>query len=124
MRTNRTLGARIWNWFRGVADLQRLQAIPPVDLGLAAADVAAAARIGAGVPDRMRRMAAVFGADAALGAVDRYHYLDMARLCDGCASRRVCAHVLDAPGMKTADEVSFCPNGGAYRALAVAAGGS
>lgn len=97
---------------RGVA---ALPAAGAADFGSTPGELAAAVRLGADVPERMGRMAEKLGVAGAFAAVDRYQVLDMARECDRCSARRVCAHVLYGEGAE--DPADFCPNATNYREL-------
>ena len=88
------------------------------DFGMGVNDLAAAITMKTDVPDRMRRMSAIFGAAPALARADRWQLFDMARTCDGCRHRRACARVLDGDGLTGPQDVAFCPNAGEYRAMA------
>ncbi|MDR0808466.1 MAG: hypothetical protein LBE86_04960 [Gemmobacter sp.] len=87
------------------------------DFGMTAGDLTAALTMKIDVPDRMRRMSAVFGAAPALARADRWQLLDMARACDRCKHRRACARALDGDGQAGTQNVAFCPNAGEYRAM-------
>lgn len=89
------------------------------DFGVSTGDLAAAVAMKIDVPDRMRRMSAIFGAAPALARTDRWQLFDMARTCDGCRHRRACTRALDGDGSAGPQDVAFCPNAGEYRAMAV-----
>ena len=88
------------------------------DIGVTAGDVSAAIDMKIDLPDRMGRMAAVFGAAPALRRADRWQVFDMARVCDACKHRHACNHALAAEGGAAPGDVAFCPNAGEYRVLA------
>jgi hypothetical protein len=69
------------------------------------------------VPDRMQRMLRIFGAGAALADANRYQALDMARTCDRCAERGICAMVLDGDKTPSDEDVDFYPNAEDYREM-------
>lgn len=114
------LAKTFWN---GLSTRRQVEVLGPAaaaDFGMTLADVGAAARQPGDVPDRMQRMAAVFGAQDALAKADRYSLQDMAHNCADCAARGVCARVLYRGRGPEAGEVEFCPNAPAYREMAVA----
>lgn len=88
------------------------------DFGMNASDLAAAITMKIDVPDRMRRMSAIFGAAPAMARTDRWQLFDMARACDACKHRRACARALDGDSEVASQDVAFCPNAGEYRAMA------
>jgi hypothetical protein len=91
------------------------------DLGLAPADLRDLAAQPGDVPERMRRMSAVFSASEPFARLGRFEVLDMARACGACAERRACDHALHGKAAPTEEACAFCPNAEAYRALRRAA---
>lgn len=96
----------------------RLDGAAMRDIGVSLGDMSAAIDMKIDVPERMDRMAAVFGAAPALHRADRWRIFDMARACDACSHRHPCSHALAAKGGATPGDVTFCPNAEEYRAMA------
>lgn len=118
------IGRRIRSAWNGFITRRRLEALgegAAADLGLTPADLREAAGHRGDVPERMQRMAALFGAGPALAGVGRHQMLDMARACTCCTGRAECAHLLYGPAAASAADAGFCPNAADYRALAAAA---
>lgn len=113
------LANTFWNELKTRRQVEALGPAAAADFGVTLADVSVAALQPGDVPDRMQRMAAVFGADRALSGTDRYRLQDMAQTCADCAARRVCARVLYRDTAPDAGDVGFCPNAPAYREMAV-----
>lgn len=108
----------LWSGMKTRRQVEALGPAAAADFGVTLADVAATARQPGDVAERIARMAAVFGVEAALTRLDRYHAQDMARTCAGCPSRAVCARALHRADLPAVAQVDFCPNAPAYRALA------
>jgi|GEM_PF-4892421 len=112
------LANTFWNGLKTRRQVEVLGPAAAADFGVTLADVGAVAHQPGDVPDRMQRMAAVFGAEDALAKADRYSLQDMAHNCADCAARGVCARVLYRAQGPEVGEVDFCPNAPAYREMA------
>lgn len=108
----------VWKRYRAEQAVGQLTAAAAADIGVTPGDLIGAARMRGDVPERMQRMAAVFGAEAALDRTGRFQVLDMAQKCNCCAARDTCGTALDDPRGIRADQVDFCPNSDDYRAMA------
>lgn len=114
------LASSFWNGLKTRRQVEVLGPGAAADLGVTLADIGATARQPGDVPDRMQRMAAVFGAEAALSKAARHSVQDMAHNCAACHARGICARVLYRAHGPEAGEVEFCPNAPAYREMASA----
>ncbi len=109
------------NWMQGRRDASRpavLDAATPHDLGLGPNDLASIAAYPADVPDRMARMASVFGAPSTGPRIEGWRNREMIHACATCPFRAQCADQLYAGHPARAEDCGFCPNAGHYRELA------
>jgi len=88
------------------------------DIGLGRDEVLGFLRFPRDLNDRMRRMAAVFGADFARIERVRGLYAGAAQACGTCAHRDACARELWAEGGTSAERCGFCPNAATYARIA------
>lgn len=88
------------------------------DIGLGRDELLGFLRFPRDLNDRMRRMAAVFGADFARLERVRGLYTEAAHACGTCAHRDSCARELWAEGGTSPERCAFCPNAATYARLA------
>jgi hypothetical protein len=72
----------------------------------------------ADVPERMSRMARVFGVDPAAIHRQRGRGFDMTMTCGLCRDRKACARELFGDAPSSPERCGFCPNAAAFRNLA------
>lgn len=84
------------------------------DLGLSRAQLAEFISIPADVPDRIARMAAVFGVPEAELQANRADYLELLGTCHHCAASAACAHALHHGDIRSPADATFCPNAKLY----------
>lgn len=102
-------------------NLAALTLADAADFGATGAEVSQAARQRADVLERVTRMSAVYGAEAALQTVRRHDLFGMTQTCDRCPHERKCARLLYGASKPCAKHVNFCPNAAEYVALRDAA---
>ena len=85
------------------------------DLGMTRAQVEAFVTMPADVPDRVARMAAIFGIPVAELKANHADYLELLGTCAHCADRAACALVLHKGDLAQPAEAAFCPNAPLYR---------
>lgn len=114
-------------WFRDRRDRRRQAAEIKgmdrrdfADIGLGREELLGFLRFPRDLNDRMRRMAAVFGADFAQVERVRGLYTEVAHACGTCAQRDACARELWAEGGTRPERCGFCPNAATYARLASA----
>lgn len=98
-------------------DLQSIDALSDRDLddlGMSRAQLAEFISIPADVPDRIARMAAVFGIPQAALQANRADYLELLGTCHTCADRAACALALHKGDIKSPADAAFCPNAKIY----------
>lgn len=100
------------------AEIARMGAADLAELGISRDTLLRFVDFPRDVRARMRKMAAVFGADFRKVERDRGSLQEMTHACGTCAHRDACARELDAEGGTTPERCAFCPNAGAYRELA------
>lgn len=91
------------------------------DLGMTRGQVEAFIRMPPDVPDRVARMAAIFGIPEAELKANHTEYLELLGTCAQCRDRGACALVLARGDIARPAEAGFCPNAPAYAALGTAA---
>lgn len=79
------------------------------DLGMTRAQIAAFVTMPADVPDRVARMAAIFGISEADLKANHADYLELLGTCAHCTERTACAHLLHKGDAQPKD-ATFCPN--------------
>ena len=84
------------------------------DLGMSRAQVEAFIRMPPDVPDRVIRMAAIFGIAEADLKADHAEYLELLGTCGPCRDRGACSLVLARGELARPSEAAFCPNAGIY----------
>lgn len=116
---------QIIEWFqswrerrRRTAEIAGMGARDFADIGLGRDALLGFLRFPRDLNDRMRRMAAVFGADFARLERSRGLYVEAAHACGTCAHRDACARELWAAGGTAPERCGFCPNAGTYARLA------
>lgn len=114
-------------WFRGrrdrrrqAAEIQTMDRRELADIGLGREELLGFLRFPRDLNDRMRRMAAVFGADFARVERVRGLYTEAAHACGTCVQRDACARELWAEAGTSPERCSFCPNAATYARLAAA----
>ncbi|ESW60198.1 MAG: hypothetical protein Q27BPR15_13260 [Rhodobacter sp. CACIA14H1] len=90
------------------------------DLGMTRAQIQAFVTMPADVPDRVARMAALFGIPEADLKANHADYLELLGTCAHCTERTACARLLHTSGAR-AQEATFCPNTPIYSDRARAA---
>ena len=70
--------------------------------------------IPAAVPDRIARMAAIFGVTEAALQANRADYLELLGTCHHCAASAACALSLHHGDIRSPAEAGFCPNAKLY----------
>ena len=83
------------------------------DLGMTRAQVMAFVTMPADVPDRVARMAAIFGIPEAELKVNHADYLELLGACGHCPDRAACARLLHKGDARPQD-AAFCPNAPIY----------
>ena len=83
------------------------------DLGMTRAQVLAFVTMPADVPDRVARMAAIFGIPEADLKANHADYLELLGTCAYCPDRAACTTLLHKPDAQPKD-ASFCPNAPIY----------
>lgn len=86
------------------------------DLALSRSDIAQFLNQPADTPERMARMARIFGMDSKTLREDATSYREMAQVCGHCESRKTCAEKIWQDGI-TRQDIDFCPNARAYAYL-------
>ena len=84
------------------------------DLGMTRAQVQAFITMPADVPDRVARMAAIFGVPDADLKANHADYLELLGTCAHCADRAACALVLQKGDIARPADAGFCPNAPVY----------
>lgn len=102
-------------------NLAALTLADAADFGVTGAEISEAASQRPDVLERVTRMSAVYGAEAALQTIGRYDLFEMARTCDRCPHERKCARLLHGESKPCTKDVNFCPNATEYVALKAAA---
>lgn len=87
------------------------------DLGMSRAQVEAFIRMPADVPDRVAKMAAIFGIPAADIRANHADYLEILGTCGQCRDRAACGHLLSRADVARPEEAGFCPNAPSFRRL-------
>jgi hypothetical protein len=110
------LQALMARW-REVKEVAALSDHDLADLGMTRDQVETFAQMPRDVPDRLVRMAAIFGLTEA--ELKRHHgeYLALVETCGRCGSRADCARMLGSCEKKGPEDCSFCPNAEAYARL-------
>ena len=91
------------------------------DLGMTRAQVEAFIRMPSDVPDRVARMAAIFGIPEAELKANHADYLELLGTCAHCRDRAACALTLARGTDARPSEAAFCPNAPIYAGQATAA---
>ena len=84
------------------------------DLGMTRRQVEDFIRMPPDVPDRVARMAAIFGLSEAEVKANHAEYLELLGTCAQCRDRAACALVLAKWEIARPAEATFCPNAGTY----------
>lgn len=84
------------------------------DLGMTRAQVQDFIRMPPDVPDRVARMAAIFGIPEADLKANHAEYLELLGTCAHCRDRAACALTLARGAEARPSEVAFCPNAAIY----------
>lgn len=84
------------------------------DLGMSRSQLAEFISIPADVPDRIARMAAVFGIPEAELQANRADYLELLGSCHHCKDKASCSLALHKGEIRTPADATFCPNAGLY----------
>ncbi|MBC2834275.1 DUF1127 domain-containing protein [Paragemmobacter straminiformis] len=84
------------------------------DLGMSRAQIAEFIAIPADVPDRIARMAAVFGIPEAELQARRADYLELLSTCHHCPDRAACTLALHKGDIRSPADAAFCPNAEIY----------
>ena len=85
------------------------------DLGMTRSQIAAFVLMPSDVPDRVARMAALFGIPESELKANHADYLERLGTCAHCTERSACAHLLHRADARPQD-ASFCPNTPIYAA--------
>ncbi|MDT8854003.1 DUF1127 domain-containing protein [Paracoccaceae bacterium Fryx2] len=105
--------AMIDQW-RSLQEVSHLSDRELDDMGMTREQVVRFVRMPAAVPERMAKMAAVFGLTEAELQQAYAEYLDLMETCATCGARKVCVSALaHADDLEPAD-CGFCPNAAAY----------
>lgn len=84
------------------------------DLGMSRAQVESFIRMPPDVPDRVARMAAIFGIPEADLKANHAEYLELLGTCAQCRERGACGLVLARGDISRPSEAAFCPNAQTY----------
>jgi len=84
------------------------------DLGMTRAQVEAFVTMPRDVPDRVARMAAIFGIPEADLKANHDEYLELLGTCAHCADRAACSLLLHKGDLAQPKDATFCPNGSIY----------
>jgi uncharacterized protein YjiS (DUF1127 family) len=84
------------------------------DLGMSRAQVEAFILMPQDVPDRVARMAAIFGIPEVELKANHTDYLELLGTCAQCRDRAACALVLQKGDIARPKDADFCPNSGIY----------
>ncbi|WP_434613740.1 DUF1127 domain-containing protein [Tabrizicola sp. M-4] len=84
------------------------------DLGMTRAQVMAFATMPADVPDRVARMAAIFGIPEADLKANYADYLELLGTCAHCTDRAACSLMLRKGDIARPQDATFCPNAPIY----------
>lgn len=103
--------------WRSLDELDKLGERELADLGLSRYELEELVTMSPEVPERMARMAAVFGLTVEDIRALRNEYLELLENCGHCEAVGQCRHMLDA-GTAQPGNVGFCPNAAFYRAKA------
>lgn len=87
------------------------------DLGMTRAQVEDFIRMPPDVPNRVARMAAIFGISDAELKANHADYLELLGTCGHCRDRGACALVLARAESARPSEAAFCPNAAQYAAI-------
>ncbi len=84
------------------------------DLGMTRAQIEAFVTMPADVPDRVARMAAIFGIPEADLKANHADYLELLGTCAHCPDRSTCATLLHKGQLAQPADATFCPNAPIY----------
>ncbi|WGV16128.1 DUF1127 domain-containing protein [Fuscovulum ytuae] len=84
------------------------------DLGMTRRQVEDFIRMPPDVPDRVARMAAIFGLSEAEVKANHAEYLEILGTCAHCRERGTCSLILARWEIARPAEATFCPNAGTY----------
>lgn len=84
------------------------------DLGMTRAQVKAFVTMPPEVPDRVARMAAIFGVPEDELKASPADYLALLGTCRTCRDRTTCARKFDSGAITSPAQASFCPNADIY----------
>ncbi len=114
--TRTRLQTMIDQW-RSLREVRALSPDDLSDLGMTGEQIERLVRMPAVVPERLTRMAGVFGLTTAEVQADRQPFLAMLEVCDGCASQETCRSALAFAETLQPEDVGFCPNAASYREM-------
>lgn len=84
------------------------------DLGMTRAQIQAFVTMPADVPDRVARMAAIFGIPEADLKANYADYLELLGTCGHCPDRAACSLLLHKGDIARPADATFCPNAPIY----------
>ncbi|MBU9699586.1 DUF1127 domain-containing protein [Rhodobacteraceae bacterium HSP-20] len=84
------------------------------DLGMTRAQLEAFATMRPDVPDRVARMAAIFGIPESDLKANYADYLELLGTCSHCADRAACSLLLHSGDLARPRDATFCPNAPVY----------
>ena len=84
------------------------------DLGMSRAQIQAFVTMPADVPDRVARMAAIFGIPETDLKANHADYLELLGTCAHCRDRAACSLLLHRGDIAQPKDAAFCPNAPVY----------
>lgn len=108
---------RIQAMFAKWHQIKEIEALSPADLhdlGMTRDQVEFFVRMPADVPERMAKMASVFGLTEDQLKANQADYMDLLNVCGHCGARKACGKLLPHADTASRAEADFCPNAPTY----------